>query len=577
MSEEIKGSGISEIIGTILMLGIAIALFSVVSMFILSYPFSTPSPQVDIVGFIDETDIIWEHHGGPSLDLDTNLSISINGSDSSIIVGNYLENDLNGNNKWDIGERVIYPAGDMGGLQVDVMIIDLDSNSIVMMGTLQEGTSEGGGTEPTPPSLNTSVDEISPYEQSGSPLAITATGDSNLDNVSLYYRWSDNNSSASWTTLTFDDFEDGFGNYTDGGWDCYLYSGGTYAHQGSNAASIQDNSGDGSSFYHTSSIDVDTPLYTSIKVEFWFYAVGMGSGHDFWVQYFDGSSWNTIADFDQGDEFVNGQFYHETVWINESEYNFPSNVQIKFICDANNNNNDVYIDEIYVNATVGNTLTIFQTSFEDSSELSNWTLDSSRTTAGSGYVLELDNEGNFGPRTGLNYLAGTNDFDPLYAAYNRTIDITNYTNVSVSVWYSFEDTETDDEFGFYYWNGSDWVEIFENLSPQTYNPTYQEPWTNAIIEIPNSIDTLILQFWWSTSSNAEHVMIDDIAITGEKSSLSNWQLWADAGNPDTGSPWIWNFNFPYSAGYYEFYSIGKYDGNNENVPANADTGCFYNP
>ena len=577
MSEEIKGSGISEIISTILMLGIAIALFSVVSMFILSYPFSTPSPQVNIVCFIDETDIIWEHHGGPSLDLDTNLSISINGSDSSIIVGNYLENDLNGNNKWDIGERVIYPAGDMSGLQVDVIIIDLDSNSIVMMGTLQEGITEGGGTEPTPPSLNTSVDEISPYEQSGSPLTITATGDSNLDNVSLYYRWSDNNWSNSWTTLTFDDFEDGFGNYTDGGWDCYMYSGGTYAHQGSNAASIQDNSGDSSSFYHTSGIDVDNPTYTSIKVEFWFYAVGMGSGHDFWVQYFDGGSWNTIADYDQGDEFVNGQFYHETIWINESEYNFPSNMQIKFICDAHNNNNDVYIDEIYVNATFGNTLTIFQTSFEDSSELSNWTLDPTRTTAGSGYILELDNDGTIGSRTGLNYLAGTGNFDPLYAAYNITIDITNYTNVSVSVWYSFEDTETDDEFGFYYWNGLDWVEIFEDLTPQTYYPTYQEPWTNALVDIPNSIDILVLQFWWSTSSTAEHLMIEDIAITGEQPSSSNWQLWTDASNPDTSSPWTWDFNFPNSSGYYEFYSIGKYGGNGENAPSDADTGCYYNP
>ena len=156
--------------------------------------------------------------------------------------------------------------------------------------------------------------------------------------------------------LTFDDFEDGFGNYTDGGMDCSLYTGGTYAHQGSNAADIQDNSGDSSSFYHTSGIDVDTPGYTSIKVDFWFYANSMESGDDFWVQFYDGSSWNTVADYDSEDEFVNGQFYHEIVWINETDYTFPSDMKIKFQCDASLNNDDIYIDEVYVNASGGSSI-----------------------------------------------------------------------------------------------------------------------------------------------------------------------------------------------------------------------------
>ena len=90
MRRKLDDSGISEIIATILMLGMAIALFSVVSLFILYYPFSTPSPQVDIVGFIDGTDIVFEHHGGPSLDLDTNLSVTINPSEEGEI---FIESD----------------------------------------------------------------------------------------------------------------------------------------------------------------------------------------------------------------------------------------------------------------------------------------------------------------------------------------------------------------------------------------------------------------------------------------------------------------------------------------------------
>jgi len=205
-------------------------------------------------------------------------------------------------------------------------------------------------------SINTSVDTIIPYEVTDFPLTITATGNSDLDNVTLFYRWSDNNwTGDDWTTLTYDDFEAGFGNYTDGGGGCSLYTGGTYAHQGSNAADIQGNSGDASSFYHTTGIDVDTADYTLIKVDFWFYATGLANGEDFWVQYYDGSSWNIVADFDAGTDFVNDQFYHKIVWINETDYTFPSNMQIKFTCDASNPVDDVYIDEIYVNATLTST------------------------------------------------------------------------------------------------------------------------------------------------------------------------------------------------------------------------------
>ena len=158
---------------------------------------------------------------------------------------------------------------------------------------------------------------------------------------------------GSWDLLTYDDFESGFGNYQDGGRDCLLYTDSTYAHQGSNAANIRDNSGWSSSFYHDDSIDVSTPGYTSIMVDFWFIANGMESWEDFKVWYYDGSNWREVAHYDCGDEFVNGQYYHEIVWINESDYNFPSNMKILFECSASGNSDNIYIDQVYVNATTG--------------------------------------------------------------------------------------------------------------------------------------------------------------------------------------------------------------------------------
>jgi len=162
-----------------------------------------------------------------------------------------------------------------------------------------------------------------------------------------------------WNILTYDNFESGFGNYVDGGRDCSLYTyggyGSNYAHQGNKAIDIQGDGGWDSSFYYSNGIDVNTPGYTSITVDFWFKANDIESGEDFKVKYYNGYSWVEVADYDSGDEFVNGQFYHKIVWINESSYNFPSNMKILFECSASSENDDIYIDQVYVNATTGNT------------------------------------------------------------------------------------------------------------------------------------------------------------------------------------------------------------------------------
>jgi hypothetical protein len=151
-------------------------------------------------------------------------------------------------------------------------------------------------------------------------------------------------SGGTWTVITYDDFEGGLGNYNDGGGDMSLYTGGDNAHQGNNAANIQDNSGTSSSFFHSSGHDVTG--FSELEVEFWYYAVSMDSGEDFLVQFYDGSNWQTVATFAQGTHFSNNQFNNPTVSISSSQYNFPSNAQLRFMCDASSNSDDVYIDEI---------------------------------------------------------------------------------------------------------------------------------------------------------------------------------------------------------------------------------------
>jgi PKD repeat protein len=175
-------------------------------------------------------------------------------------------------------------------------------------------------------------------------------------------------SAPSVVTLSFTDFESGWGIWTDGGGDCSLYYKGTYAWSGIRAGDIQDNSGVASSFYMTNGVDVHTPGYVQIDVEFYFIAISMdNSNEDFWVQYFDGTSWITVADFNQGTDFQNGTFYVATVSILESAVNFPTNMKLRFMCDASGNADDVYIDDITITASTSvingpiNQLTIEET------------------------------------------------------------------------------------------------------------------------------------------------------------------------------------------------------------------------
>ena len=154
-----------------------------------------------------------------------------------------------------------------------------------------------------------------------------------------------------WVQLSYDDFESGWGSYTDGGRDCSLYTRGTYAHQGDNAVNIQDNSGTQSSFVYTSSIDTDTPGFTQIEIDFWFKAISMdNSQEDFQVQYYDGSTWRTVATYAAEADFDNNVFYNKKVFIDESSYTFPTDMKIRFVCDASSDWDDVYIDEIRVSA-----------------------------------------------------------------------------------------------------------------------------------------------------------------------------------------------------------------------------------
>jgi len=183
---------VSEVIGAILMVGIGVALFAILYFIVMSYPFTPSSPSVDIVGTIEGNNIVLEHRGGDSLGLDATVSFIVGGTSNSTTVDHcHCLNDLNGNNRWNIGERLVIPYGDMTDLQVEATVIDKDSNSIVMMGVLQEGEAIM-----TPPDVTIGIwyfDEGSgsiAYDSSGNDNHGTVYGASwvaGVNSTALYY------------------------------------------------------------------------------------------------------------------------------------------------------------------------------------------------------------------------------------------------------------------------------------------------------------------------------------------------------------------------------------------------------
>jgi FlaG/FlaF family flagellin (archaellin) len=135
-----SNAAVSEVIGTVLLLGAAISLLPTVYLFVWSFPIDFSPPSVDLVGFVEGSDVIIEHHGGDSLSLSTEIVITVGNSTTRITVEDCLNAESKEGEQWDIGERVVYsPVGGITDLQVKVVVVDVKSNSAIMIGVLQEG------------------------------------------------------------------------------------------------------------------------------------------------------------------------------------------------------------------------------------------------------------------------------------------------------------------------------------------------------------------------------------------------------------------------------------------------------
>ena len=140
MKNKRKNHAVSEIVGTTLLLGISISLFSIVQIMAFSFPFDANPPSARLIGNIEDDTIYIVHHGGESLSLNTRVIFTIDGNSYQKNANEILNNKTSdGDDLWNIGEKLNFKhSSNLSDIPVDIMVIDYKDNSVIMMSTIQE-------------------------------------------------------------------------------------------------------------------------------------------------------------------------------------------------------------------------------------------------------------------------------------------------------------------------------------------------------------------------------------------------------------------------------------------------------
>lgn len=149
---------------------------------------------------------------------------------------------------------------------------------------------------------------------------------------------------CTYSLINFEDFENGWGIWNDGGSDCRLISSSTYANSGVRSVRLRDDTNSSTTTTNT----LDLSLVEELTVAFSYITVSMDNANeDFWLQLSTdgGATFTTVEEWNLHDEFENLQRYNDTIVIAGP---FSATTQIRFRCDASGNSDWVYLDDISI-------------------------------------------------------------------------------------------------------------------------------------------------------------------------------------------------------------------------------------
>ena len=187
----------------------------------------------------------------------------------------------------------------------------------------------------------------------GSPYAVTVDYSDETGSESVSFNWyvgepGDNpgvtDPCVETVVLSSDDFESGFGNWTDGGDDAKWINNAQVSASGSYSIGLQDNTN--TSVITSQAFDLSE--YNEVDINFNYYVVSFDNANeDFWFQMSTdgGVSFTTIEEWNLGDEFENNSASQGNVKLVEP---LGSNVIFRFRADASGNADDVYLDDIVI-------------------------------------------------------------------------------------------------------------------------------------------------------------------------------------------------------------------------------------
>ena len=138
-------------------------------------------------------------------------------------------------------------------------------------------------------------------------------------------------------------FETGLDGWIDGGSDCARVQSNN-SFEGSFSIRLRDNSNSSNAV----SPVLDLTGNTQVTFEFHTMARSMESGEDFFIEYYDGSNIFVIGNYVSGVDFSNGTFFTDTITLDSSNFNFNANSRFRIRCDASNNRDRVFFDQIII-------------------------------------------------------------------------------------------------------------------------------------------------------------------------------------------------------------------------------------
>jgi FlaG/FlaF family flagellin (archaellin) len=140
-----KNRAASEVVGTLLLVGIGVSLFALLSIVTFTMPsifFSDPTPSTNIIGRVEGNTVVFEHYGGRALPLDTKITVMFAETPYIVTVGDVLDSSSKKDGQWNIGEKIVIVNNDpnLPIMLINTIITDIQSNTVVMRGVLQEGS-----------------------------------------------------------------------------------------------------------------------------------------------------------------------------------------------------------------------------------------------------------------------------------------------------------------------------------------------------------------------------------------------------------------------------------------------------